>query len=160
MGTCCHLDGARQTARGRAAASQNTRLGLSPRHALTNNPPLIDRLSSQPYVGWLSGLRTGSPPFPPPRLIRPTVRLLLRPPRFSGPGPHRWPCQPAARQGSLSPIRLPSAPFLRSSETLTVSPDDAERGTGPLEHYPRVCRGSPWPGPGRDGPRHRTAPPS
>jgi len=29
-----------------------------------------------------SGLRAGSPPFPPPRLIRPTVRLLPRSPRF------------------------------------------------------------------------------
>jgi hypothetical protein len=38
-----------------------------------------------------SGLRTGSPPFPPPRLIRLTVRLLLRSPRLSGPGPHQWP---------------------------------------------------------------------
>jgi hypothetical protein len=33
------------------------------------------------------GLRTGSPPSPPPRLIRPTVRRLPRSPRFSGPGP-------------------------------------------------------------------------
>jgi hypothetical protein len=34
------------------------------------------------------GLRTGSPPSPPPRLIRPTVRLLPRSPRLSRPGPH------------------------------------------------------------------------
>jgi hypothetical protein len=32
-------------------------------------------------------LRTGSPPSPPPRLIRPNVRLLPRSPRLSGPGP-------------------------------------------------------------------------
>jgi len=37
------------------------------------------------------GLRAGSPPSPPPRLIRPTVRRLPRSPRLSGPGPHRWP---------------------------------------------------------------------
>jgi hypothetical protein len=30
----------------------------------------------------------GSPPFPHPRLIRPTVRRLLRSPRLSGPGTH------------------------------------------------------------------------
>jgi hypothetical protein len=38
-----------------------------------------------------SGLRAGSPPSPPPRLIRPTVRRLPRSPRLSGPGPHRPP---------------------------------------------------------------------
>src|SRR5580698_7001195 len=38
----------------------------------------IDRPSGRPYVCRPDGLRTGSPPFPPPRLIRPTVRLLLR----------------------------------------------------------------------------------
>jgi hypothetical protein len=37
------------------------------------------------------GLRTGSPPSPPPRLIRPIVRLLPRSPRLSGPGPHQRP---------------------------------------------------------------------
>src|ERR1700730_5389793 len=51
-----------------------------------------------------SGLRTGSPPSPPPHLIRPTVRLLLRSPRLSGPGPHRRPASkrrhgPRARSG-------------------------------------------------------------
>ena len=35
-----------------------------------------------------SGLRAGSPPSPPPRLIRLTVRRLPRSPRLSGPGPH------------------------------------------------------------------------
>ena len=34
------------------------------------------------------GLRAGSPPSPPPRSIRPTVRRLPRSPRLSGPGPH------------------------------------------------------------------------
>lgn len=33
------------------------------------------------------GLRTGSPPSPPPHSIRLTVRLLLRSPRLLGPGP-------------------------------------------------------------------------
>lgn len=33
------------------------------------------------------GLHAGSPPFPPPRLIRPTVRRLPRSPRLLGPGP-------------------------------------------------------------------------
>lgn len=38
------------------------------------------------------GLRAGSPPSPPPRSIRPTVRRLPRSPRLSGPGPHQfWP---------------------------------------------------------------------
>jgi len=35
-----------------------------------------------------SGLWAGSPPSPPPRLIRPIVRLLPRSPGLSGPGPH------------------------------------------------------------------------
>lgn len=43
-------------------------------------------------LGRPGGLRAGSPPSPPPRSIRPTVRRLLRSPRFSGPGPHQlWP---------------------------------------------------------------------
>ena len=33
------------------------------------------------------GLRTGSPPSPPPHSIRPTVRRLLWSPRLLGPGP-------------------------------------------------------------------------
>jgi len=42
-----------------------------------------DRAAIRPAYGRRpSGLRAGSPPFPPPRLIRPTVRLLLRSPRF------------------------------------------------------------------------------
>ena len=52
--------------------------------------------SSQP-----GGLRTGSPPFPQPYLIRPTVRRLLRAPRLSGPGPHSSPCVPS-RDDQLS----------------------------------------------------------
>jgi hypothetical protein len=43
-----------------------------------------DKILSRP-----DGLRTGSPPFPPPRSIRPTVRRLPRSPRFMGPGPRR-----------------------------------------------------------------------
>ena len=42
----------------------------------------------QRKLAWPDGLRAGSPPSPSPRLIRPTVRLLLRSPRLLGPGPH------------------------------------------------------------------------
>jgi hypothetical protein len=42
-----------------------------------------DRQAMRPaYKDRPGGLRTGSPSFPPPRLIRPTVRLLPRSPRF------------------------------------------------------------------------------
>ena len=50
--------------------------------------PWIGRPRSRPYGGRPGGLRTGSPPSPPPRSIRPTVRRLPRSPRLSGPGPH------------------------------------------------------------------------
>ncbi len=40
------------------------------------------------------GLRAGSPPSPPPRLIRPTVRRLLRSPRFWVRVPVRTGCCP------------------------------------------------------------------
>ena len=49
------------------------------------------RPRGRPINGRPSGLRTGSPPFPPPHLIRPSVRRLLRSPRLSGPGPHHVP---------------------------------------------------------------------
>ena len=48
----------------------------------------ISRPRGRPYDGRPGGLRTGSPPSPPPRSIRPTVRRLPRSPRLSGPGPH------------------------------------------------------------------------
>lgn len=41
----------------------------------------------QPKTRRPCGLRAGSPPSPPPRLIRPIVRRLPRSPRLSGPGP-------------------------------------------------------------------------
>ncbi len=43
-----------------------------------------------PDLPIITGLwaKAGSPPSPRPRLIRPTVRRLLRSPRLSGPGPH------------------------------------------------------------------------
>lgn len=59
-----------------------------PRHDQHNASHAASENSSRP-----GGLRAGSPPSPPPHLIRPTVRLLLRSPRLSGPGPHQLPCQ-------------------------------------------------------------------
>ena len=60
--------------------------------------PRIDRPRGRPYDGRPGGPRTGSPPSPPPRSIRPTVRRLPRSPRLSGPGPHRdRPSPPAWR---------------------------------------------------------------
>jgi hypothetical protein len=54
---------------------------------------IIDRPCGRPYERRPGGLRTGSPPSPPPRLIRPTVRLLPRSPRFLSPGPQQRPYQ-------------------------------------------------------------------
>ena len=39
-------------------------------------------ISGQRKLNRPDGLRTGSPPSPSPQLIRPSVRLLLRSPRF------------------------------------------------------------------------------
>ena len=57
--------------------------------SLLRGRPRIGRPRDRPYDGRPGGLRAGSPPSPPPRSIRPTVRRLPRSPRFSGPGPHR-----------------------------------------------------------------------
>jgi len=45
------------------------------------------------------GLRAGSPPSPPPRSIRPTVRRLPRSPRLSGPG------RATSKQGVVSALK-------------------------------------------------------
>jgi hypothetical protein len=58
------------------------------------------------YAFQPSGLRTGSPPSPPPHSIRPTVRRLLRSPRLLGPGPRG--------QLLLSEFRRPSSVVPRS----------------------------------------------
>ena len=50
--------------------------------------PAIGRPRDRAYDGRPGGLRTGSPPSPPPRSICPAVRRLPRSPRLSGPGSH------------------------------------------------------------------------
>ena len=100
--------------------------------------PQIGRPRGRPYDGRPGGLRTGSPPSPPPRSIRPTVRRLPRSPRLSGPGPHRAGRHPpidrpfgAGRRSR--PIRRPPAPAprpRRSRRTPDASPGDASRGGG------------------------------
>lgn len=44
-------------------------------------------------------LSAGSPPSPPPRLIRPSVRRLPRSPRLMGPGPHGQCCATCPKSG-------------------------------------------------------------
>ena len=51
-----------------------------------------------PYGGQPGGPHAGSPPFPPPCLIRPAVRRLPWSPRFLGPGPHSAFRLPAVQQ--------------------------------------------------------------
>ena len=70
---------------------QSFRTWASARPRQHHDLPHIDRSCGRPYDCRPGGLRTGSPPSPPPRLIRPTVRLLPRSPRLSGPGPHQRP---------------------------------------------------------------------
>ena len=101
----------------------------------------IDRPRSRPYDGRPGGLRTGSPPSPPPRSIRPTVRRLPRSPRLSGPGPRRRRRLPPARQTNRPfgagrrpcPIRRPPIPApwpRRCRRVPDASPGDVSRGAG------------------------------
>ena len=71
--------------------------------------PPIDRPRSRPYDGRPGGLRTGSPPSPPPRSIRPTVRRLPRSPRLSGPGPHSGRSIAVPRHGGSTGCPAPGA---------------------------------------------------
>jgi hypothetical protein len=78
-------------------------------------------LSGQRKLDRPDGLQTGSPPSPSPQLIRPSVRLLLRSPRF-------WVRVPS----SLTPPRLAAlTSFRRSSETREIAPADIAQGNVP-----------------------------
>ena len=116
----------------------------------------IDRPSGRLYEGRPGGLRTGSPPSPPPRLIRPTVRLLLRSPRFSGPGPPFIGRMEASRD---TQHRL--RPRLRQSQrvfgTRLEFHRDAVRGSAPPGHCQSSFRGSQRLEQGRDGRSRRTS---
>ncbi len=118
--------------------------------------PRIGRPRSRPYRGRPGGLRTGSPPSPPPRSIRPTVRRLPRSPRLSGPGPHRG--RPPPRPGGglpvgacrrLRPTRRPPLPApspRRYSGTLREGSDDMSRSAvlsgrcGATSGHTKRCR--------------------
>jgi hypothetical protein len=102
------------------------------------------------------GLRTGSPPSPPPRLIRPIVRLLPRSPRLSGPGPHQRPC----RSGVSCPTRVRPQlfPSQRASGIQSECHGDAERDNAPPAHCLVASRGSHLPAQGRDGRSRRISP--
>jgi hypothetical protein len=102
------------------------------------------------------GLRTGSPPSPPPRLIRPIVRLLPRSPRLSGPGPHQRPC----RSGVSCPTRVRPQlfPSQRTSGIQSECHGDAGRDNAPPARCLVACRGSHLPAQGRDGRSRRISP--
>jgi hypothetical protein len=125
---------ARMNRTGPLAAKQACRARYSSAR-LRISPPLCGRAagenSSQP-----GGLRAGSPPSPPPRLIRPTVRRLLRSPRLSGPGPH-W----IGRLVILPRPVLPS-PSRQWSETRTGIPDVSASDTAPRARSRGACRRS------------------
>jgi len=88
-----------------------------------------------------SGLRTGSPPFPPPQSIRPTVRRLLRSPRFRVRVPTVSQCAVVVRQ---------QLPFPSSSETPLECRDGAGQGSEQCARCREACRGNRWPKQDRD----------
>jgi hypothetical protein len=116
----------------------------------------IDRPSGRPYERRPSGLRTGSPPSPPPRLIRPTVRLLPRSPRLSGPGPLYRPHRSGPRdtQHGVRPRLRQSRKFFG---TRLESHRDAVRGIAQPWHCQSSFRGSQRLEQGRDGRSRRTS---
>ena len=71
--------------------------------------PPISRPRNRPYDGRPGGLRTGSPPSPPPRSIRPTVRRLPWSPRLSGPGPRSGRSIVPPRRGGPAGCPAPGA---------------------------------------------------
>lgn len=79
---------------------------------------------------------TGSPPSPPPRSIRPTVRRLLRSPRLSGPGPH-W-----IGRLVIPPRQAPPTPSRQWSETRTGTPDAFALDIEPRARSRGACRRS------------------
>ena len=135
------LDGLGRDAKGKRLPKES--IAMPPRRGR----PRIDRPRGRPYDGRPGGLRAGSPPSPPPRSIRPTVRRLPRSPRLSGPGPHRdRPFRPAATDEPAPvgadrqprPIRRPAlaAPRSgRSPETAGKAPPDNSSDSG----RPRCC---------------------
>ena len=64
-----------------------SRAGIACLTARRRGRPQLARPRGRPYGDRPGGLRAGSPPSPPPRSIRPTVRRLPRSQRLSGPGP-------------------------------------------------------------------------
>jgi hypothetical protein len=113
----------------------------------SNRPAMQSAYDRRP-----SGLRAGSPPFPPPHLIRPIVRLLLRSPRLSGPGPHQQHCPCAARHAArFMPQLFRSQP---ASGIQSGYRDDVARGNAPPAHCRAICPGSHWSALGRDGRCH------
>ena len=89
-----------------------------------------------------SGLRAGSPPFPPPRLIRPTVRLLPRSPRFRVRVPintcstrQKFPvCQAAAASVSVELLKF-------GQDVAADAARDSERPAHWLSNLPDVSVG-------------------
>ena len=110
-----------------SAISLNTLLTLSGSSA--------GRMSfSRRNDGRLCGHRTGSPPSPPPRSIRPTVQLLLRSPRLLGPGPHSLSRSKSKR---MQPRRR------RSSETQPGSHRASVRGNERRARFPAALPSTP-----------------
>jgi hypothetical protein len=97
---------------------------------------------------------SGIAAIPTPRLIRPTVRRLLRSPRLSGPGPR---FDQAGEKPRVMGGRLPTR---SASETRSKTPDNADRGTAALSRYPAVSRDIPSRAPDRDGWCRTTARPT
>src|SRR5882762_3843643 len=57
-------------------------LAAACQRAPVSHADTLPHLSGQRKLDRPDGLQTGSPPSPSPQLIRPSVRLLLRSPRF------------------------------------------------------------------------------
>ena len=78
------VPGGHTSGRGRAQGRCAERPGLTVDGRTGAGLPVFQRRDRRDL-----GRSPGSPPSPPPRSIRPSVRRLPRSPRLSGPGPHR-----------------------------------------------------------------------
>ena len=85
----------------------------------------------------LGGLRTGSPPSPPPPLIRPSRRRLQRSPRLSGPGPLE--CVILVRGRGCQRRQHPTL-----CEALPAWGHGGDSDNQQWCHFSEVLRDSPW----------------
>jgi len=103
----------------------------------TEGDHLLGGLATKPYNGWSWWAPTGSPPSPPPSLIRPSRRRLRRSPRLSGPGPRGY----VTRAQGHGCQRQQHPLLIEAHRALSHDGDPDSRR---WFHFLKVLIGNPW----------------